>query len=165
MHTRHEASTSPARSNDVLALVVFGLAVAAAAVVGGLAAAGSSGEYATLQQPSWAPPDWLFTPVWSVLYVTIAVSGWLVWRRVGLDRTLIPFAVQLVLNAAWTPLFFGLGAYGLAAIEITVLWVAIGVTVWAFWRVHRAAALLLLPYWAWVTFATALNVAIWWLNR
>lgn len=153
------------RTRDLLGLLVFGAAVALAALVGGLAAAGSSAEYASLDQPAWAPPSWLFTPVWSVLYVTIAIAGWLVWRRVGSSRPLLPYAIQLVLNAAWTPLFFAAGAYGWAAIEITVLWFAIGATVLAFWRVHRAAAALLLPYWAWVTFAGALNVAIWWLNR
>jgi translocator protein len=153
------------RTKDLVGLLGFGAAVALAAVVGGLAAAGSSAEYAALDQPAWSPPSWLFTPVWTVLYVTIAVSGWLVWRRVGFSRPLLPYAIQLVLNAAWTPLFFGAGAYGWAAIEIIVLWFAIGVTVLVFWRVHRVAALLLLPYWAWVTFAAALNIAIWWLNR
>jgi translocator protein len=165
MSAQQSASTSPDRVNDLLGLVAFGLAVAAAAVVGGLAVAGSTAQYAALDQPAWAPPDWLFSPVWTALYVMIAVSGWLVWRRIGIGWPLIPFAVQLVLNAAWTPLFFGLGEYGLAAVEIIVLWVAIGVTVYAFWRVHRIAALLLLPYWAWVSFATALNIAIWWMNR
>lgn len=164
MPTDHEALTERNRTADILGLVVFGLAVAAAAVVGGVAAGGASAEYENLEQPFFAPPDWLFSPVWTALYVTIAISGWLVWRRIGLGWPLIPFAVQLVLNAVWTPLFFGLGAYGLAAIEIIALWIAIGVTVWSFWRVHRVAALLLLPYWAWVTYATALNIAIWWLN-
>jgi translocator protein len=153
------------RVRDLLGLAGFGAAVLLAAVLGGLAAAGSSADYAALEQPAWAPPDSVFTPVWSVLYVTIAISGWLVWRRVGFSRPLVPYAVQLVLNAAWTSLFFAAGAYGWAAIEIAALWIAIGVTVAAFWRVHRVAALLLIPYWAWVTFAAALNVAIWWLNR
>jgi|SRR5690606_6419969 len=165
MAIRPESPPERDRRTDLLGLLGFGLAVAVAALLGGLAASGSSAEYAALEEPFWAPPDWLFSPVWTALYVTIAVSGWLVWRRIGLGRPLIPFAIQLVLNAAWTPLFFGLGEYGLAAIEIIVLWFAIGATVWAFWRVHRAAAMLLLPYWAWVTFATALNVSIWWLNR
>lgn len=153
------------RTRDLLGLAVFAAAVVLAAVVGGIAAAGSSAEYAELEQPAWAPPDGVFTPVWTVLYVTIALAGWLVWRRAGISRPLAPYAAQLVLNAAWTPLFFGVGAYGWAAIEIVVLWLAIGATVLAFWRVHRPAALLLLPYWAWVTFAAALNIAIWWLNR
>lgn len=153
------------RVRDLLGLAGFGIAVLIAAVLGGLAAAGASADYAALEQPAWAPPDWVFTPVWTVLYVAIAVAGWLVWRQEGFARPLVPYAIQLVLNAAWTPLFFAANSYGWAAIEIVALWIAIGVTVVAFWRVHRAASLLLIPYWAWVTFAGALNVAIWWLNR
>lgn len=149
----------------MLGLVVFGAAVAVAALVGALPVSNAGEEYADLAQPSWAPPAAVFGPTWTVLYVTIAVSGWLLWRRAGMHPALIPYAVQLVLNAIWTPLFFGAGRLGLAAVEIVVLWVAIGVTVAAFWRVHRGASLLLLPYWAWVTFATALNISIWWLNR
>ena len=106
----------------------------------------------------------MFGPVWTVLYIAIAVAGWLVWRRVGWGPALAVYAVQLALNAAWTPLFFGAGAYGLALVEILVMWLAIGATVVLFWRVSRPAALLLVPYWAWVTFATALNFAIWRLN-
>jgi tryptophan-rich sensory protein len=106
----------------------------------------------------------LFGPVWTVLYIAIAVAGWLVWRRVGWGPALGAYAVQLALNAAWTPLFFGAGAYGLALAEILVMWLAIGVTVVLFWRVSRPAAVMLVPYWAWVTYATALNFAIWRLN-
>lgn len=162
------ASDPPIRysaARGVLGLVAFGAAVAAAALLGALAVGNARQDYAALEQPSWAPPAAVFGPVWTVLYAMIAVSGWLVWRVVGLHRALIPYAVQLALNALWTPLFFGAGAYGVAAVEIVVLWVAIGATVVAFWRVHRGAALLLLPYWLWVTFATALNISIWWLNR
>jgi tryptophan-rich sensory protein len=150
---------------QVAALVGFAVVVAAAALIGGLAAAGARREYAAVDQPAWAPPGWVFGPVWTVLYATIAVAGWLVWRRVGFAWPLVPYAVQLVLNAAWTPLFFGAGAYGWAAIEIVLLWLAIGVTVAAFWRTHRAGALLMLPYWAWVTYAATLNFAIWWADR
>lgn len=154
----------PGRLPDLVGLLVFGAIVAVVAVVGGFAAAGSGQEYAALEQPAWAPPSWLFSPVWTVLYVTVAVAGWLVWRRTGVSAPLVPYAVQLVLNAAWTPLFFGAGAYGAAAGEIVLLWVAIGVTVLAFGRVHTGAAWLLVPYWAWTTYAAALNVAIWSLN-
>ena len=146
-------------------LAAFGAAATAAALLGALAVTGTATEYATLRRPGWAPPSWLFGPVWTVLYAMIAVAGWLVWRRVGFDRSLIPYAVQLVLNAAWTPIFFGLGAYGWALVDIVAMWVAIGVTVVGFRRVSRPAALLLVPYWLWVTFATALNAAIWLLNR
>jgi tryptophan-rich sensory protein len=146
------------------ALVGFGLAVAAAAALGGLAVQGVSTEYASLRQPSWAPPSWLFGPVWTVLYAMIAVAGWLVWRRVGFTAPLWAWTAQLVLNAIWTPLFFGAGQYGLAFAEIVLMWLAIGVTVALFRPVSRAAAALMLPYWAWVTFASVLNFAIWRLN-
>ena len=146
------------------ALAVFAFAVFVAAAIGGLGVRGTSAEYAGLQQPAWAPPSSVFGPVWTVLYVMIAVSGWLVWQRVGFTRPLWLWSAQLVLNAIWTPLFFGAGRYGLAFADIVVLWLLIGVTVVLFWRVHRVAAALLLPYWAWVTFATALNFSIWQLN-
>jgi benzodiazapine receptor len=153
----------PVRSAAALALNLA--AVAAAALIGALGVQGTTERYAELQQPSWAPPSWLFGPVWTVLYVMIAISGWLVWRRTGWSKELVPYAVQLVLNAIWTPLFFGANAIGLALIEIVVLWAAIAWTVVTFRQVSRPAAALLLPYWAWTSFATALNAAIWWLNR
>ncbi|MFI5491466.1 TspO/MBR family protein [Actinoplanes sp. NPDC051859] len=142
-------------------LVPFGVAVAAAALIGGLGVSGTSAEYQSLNQPAWAPPSWLFGPVWTVLYAMIAVAGWLVWRQTGWTPAMSAYAVQLVLNAVWTPIFFGFGQYGLALVDIVAMWVMIGVTVWLFRPVSRLAAGLLLPYWAWVTFATALNTAIW----
>lgn len=154
------------RSAATLAVLVAAVAVAALiGVLGVLGVQGTTERYAELQQPGWAPPSWLFGPVWTVLYAMIAVSGWLVWRRTGWSKELIPYAVQLVLNAIWTPLFFGADAIGLALAEILLLWAAIAWTVITFRRVSRPATLLLLPYWAWVTFAAALNAAIWWLNR
>jgi tryptophan-rich sensory protein len=102
-----------------------------------------------------------------VLYASIAVAGWLVWRRAGTSRgrwALTAYGVQLLLNAAWTPIFFGLRQFGAAFAEIVVLWLAIGATVALFARIHRAAAALMLPYWAWTTFATALSYAVWQLN-
>ncbi|HEU5108118.1 MAG TPA: TspO/MBR family protein [Micromonosporaceae bacterium] len=146
-------------------LAAFGLAVTAVAVLGSLAVTGTSNEYASLERPVWAPPSWLFGPVWTILYAMIAVSGWLVWRRVGVGAPLLPYAVQLLLNAAWTPIFFGAGAYGWALVDIAALWWAIAATVVAFRPVSRPAALLLVPYWLWVSYATALNASIWWLNR
>jgi benzodiazapine receptor len=144
-----------------IALAGFGAAAAAAALIGVLGVTGTTAEYQSLEQPSWAPPSWLFGPVWTVLYVLIAVSGWLVWRRSGWTTALTVYAVQLALNAAWTPLFFGFGEYGLALVDIVVMWVLIGVTIWLFRPISRVAAALLLPYWAWVSFATALNAWIW----
>ena len=146
------------------ALLGFGAAVFVAAAIGGLGVRGTGAEYAGLEQPSWAPPSWLFGPVWTVLYAMIAVAGWLVWRRAGFGPALWAWTAQLVLNAIWTPLFFGAGRYGLAFADLVLLWLAIGVTVLSFRRVSRVGAGLLIPYWAWVTFAGALNLAIWQLN-
>jgi translocator protein len=122
--------------------------------------------YAQLHKPSWTPPDWLFGPVWSALYLMMGVAAWLVWRRGGhaARGALALFLVQLALNAAWTPAFFGLRNPGLGLIVILALWIAIAAAINAFWRQHRAAAALLVPYWAWVTYATALNFAVWRLN-
>jgi translocator protein len=124
--------------------------------------------YERLAKPSWRPPNWLFAPVWTVLYLTIAVSGWLVWRGVGFSGATLAFtifALQLVLNAAWTPLFFGLHRIDLGLLDIMLLWLFIIVTIIFFYPVNLIAALLLLPYLAWVTFAAALNFAVWRLNR
>lgn len=155
----------PASPRSLLALLGFLAAVAVAAGLGGLAAGSAGSEYARLDQPAFAPPSSVFGPVWTVLYVMIAVAGWLVWRRVGWGRATTAWAVQLVLNAAWTPLFFGAGLYGVALVEIVVLLVAIVVTVALFLPRSRPAAWLMVPYLAWVLFATALNASIWWLNR
>ncbi|MBB2942637.1 tryptophan-rich sensory protein [Actinoplanes lutulentus] len=152
---------SERRVSPWLALAGFFVAVTVAALIGGLGVAGTANEYNNLVQPSWAPPSWLFGPVWTVLYAMIAVSGWLVWRRTGWSTALNWYAAQLVLNAIWTPIFFGAGQYGLALIDIVVLWVLIVVTIWKFRPISKVAAGLLLPYLAWVSFATALNAAIW----
>ncbi|MCE6996639.1 tryptophan-rich sensory protein [Saccharothrix sp. S26] len=141
-------------------LAVFAAAVAATAVIGSLSAVSSAAEYEQLRTPSWAPPSWLFGPVWTTLYAMIAVSGWLFWKRYGARRELVLFAVQLVLNAAWTPLFFAAGRYGLALVDIIALLVSIIALIVLFGREHRPAALLLVPYLAWVCFATALNASI-----
>lgn len=123
--------------------------------------------YARLDKPSWAPPPWLFGPVWTVLYALIGVAAWLVSRRggPGTGRALGVWGLQLALNAAWTPIFFGLRAPGLALVEIGLMWVAIAATTFAFLRRRTAAGALMLPYLAWVTFAAALNFEIWRLNR
>jgi tryptophan-rich sensory protein len=123
--------------------------------------------YASLRKPSWNPPGWVFGPVWSVLYVMMAASAWLVWKRGGFmaqRRPLTLFLVQLALNAAWTPLFFGLRLPGLACGEIVMLWVAITATLVAFRPVSRPAAWLLAPYLMWVSFAGVLNFTLWRLN-
>ena len=123
--------------------------------------------YWKLAKPSWTPPPWLFGPVWTLLYLMLGVSAWLLWRRRRMPGGRLAiglFFAQLALNFAWTPLFFGLHAPGIAFAEIVALWVAIVGTVVTGWRVHRVAAALMLPYLAWVSFASALNLAIWRLN-
>ena len=156
------------RPRGLWSLVLLGgslLAVGTAAVVGGLAAGRAApGYYETLDRPSWSPPAGVFGPVWSVLYVSMATAAWLVARE-GLERddvrlALGLFGAQLVLNAAWTPLFFGAQRPGLAAADIVALLVVLAATVAAFWRVRPAAGALMVPYLAWVAFATALNLAI-----
>ena len=123
--------------------------------------------YERLAKPSWRPPNWLFAPVWTVLYFLIAVSGWLVWREAGFAGAALPlaiYALQLVLNAAWTPLFFGLHRPDLGFLDIVLVWLSVAATIALFYPIHASAALLLLPYFAWVTFAAALNFAVWRLN-
>ena len=123
--------------------------------------------YAALHKPSWNPPPWVFGPAWTFLYITMAVAAWLVWREGGWKaqrRALGLFIVQWFLNALWTPLFFGAHRPGVAFGEIVLLWLAIAATLVAFWRVKKAAGLLLVPYLAWVSFAAALNFTIWRLN-
>ena len=123
--------------------------------------------YAALAKPAWNPPNAIFAPVWSVLYGLMAVAAWLVWRRAGFSgagAALGLFAVQLILNALWSYLFFGRHQPGLAFGDIVVLWVAILSVVLLFLRVDRVAGALLLPYLAWVGFAAYLNFTLWRLN-
>lgn len=153
--------------NIVSILVLIGFA-AACALAASTGAAFPPGEwYEHLVKPSWRPPNWLFAPAWTILYLTIAVSGWLVWRDIGFAAAALPltvYAVQLVLNAAWTPIFFGLHRLDLAFFEIVLLWLSIIATIALFHPLNAGAAWLLVPYLAWVTFAAALNLAIWRLN-
>ncbi|HEU5299770.1 MAG TPA: TspO/MBR family protein [bacterium] len=123
--------------------------------------------YAALRKPSWNPPNWVFAPVWTALYLTMAVAAWMVWRRagVGAARTaLILFAVQLILNVAWSALFFALRSPALGVAGIVALWAALVATIVSFGRISAGAAWLMIPYLVWVTFAGALNVAVWRLN-
>lgn len=120
--------------------------------------------YAGLNKPSWNPPNWLFGPVWTALYLSMGVSAWLVWQTGRGRPALALFLIQLVLNALWTPVFFGLKQPGAAFAVILAMWCAIAATLGAFWRQSSTAAALLVPYLAWVTFAGALNFTIWQLN-
>ena len=148
-----------------LALAGWVLLCFAAAAGGGIFLPGD--WYATLQKPSWNPPGWIFGPVWTVLYTLMAVAAWLVWQQGGWRQQRRPlgcFLVQLALNALWPPLFFGWHRPGAALAEIGLLWLAIALTLVSFRPVSRAAAWLLVPYLAWVSFAAALNFALWRLN-
>lgn len=153
-------SGSPARTWIALA-GFLGLSFLAA-LPGALVPPGA--WYQALSKPSWNPPAWVFGPVWTLLYVSIGVSAWLVWRRRGWGRELGAWSAQMALNALWTPLFFGLHALGGALIEIVALWLAILGTVLLFWRARPLAGALLLPYLAWVGFAAVLNATLWRLN-
>ncbi len=147
--------------------MLFGFLLVTFAVAGISGAATSGGVhswYPTLAKPTWNPPSWVFGPVWTILYAMMAVAAWLVWRRAGWGGALLLFGVQLALNAAWSPLFFGLHRIDLALVDIVVLWAAIVATTVAFWKVTPVAGWLFVPYLAWVSFAAMLNFAIWKLN-
>ncbi len=124
--------------------------------------------YASLTKPPWNPPNWIFAPVWTVLYTLMAVAAWLVWRRAGFRgaaAALILFVAQLVLNALWSYLFFGLHRPGAALLDIVVLFAAILAAAALFWRQDWRAGALMIPYALWVGFASCLNFALWRLNR
>jgi translocator protein len=154
------------QTSTLIMLICFIAASFAAASTGAIFRPGE--WYKQLDKPRWRPPDWLFAPVWALLYLLIAASGWLVWREAGFSGAALPlsvYALQLLLNAAWTPIFFGLHRPGLALMETSILWGSIVATIVMFRPVSAAAALLLVPYLAWVSFASALNFAIWRRNR
>jgi benzodiazapine receptor len=149
---------------DVAAFVGWLAICFVAATLGGVASASAPAFYRELVRPAWAPPGWVFGPVWTVLYLLMGVAAWLVWRerRFGGARTALGlFLVQLVANALWSWLFFAWQLGALATLEILVLWGLILATTVAFWRVRPLAGALLLPYLAWVSFASALCFAIW----
>jgi len=154
------------------ALVLLLALSALAGFIGSLASPGMSESaaawYAALRKPAWTPPEALFSIIWPVLYVLIAVAAWLVWcdRHRELVRPALGlYALQLALNAAWSLAYFGLRSPGAGLLVIVGLLVALGFTMRAFARVNRIAAALLAPYFAWVLFAAALNASIWWMNR
>lgn len=139
----------------------------AAAAIGALASIQAATFYRQLAQPSWAPPASVFGPVWSLLYALMGIAAWLVWREGGWRRqrgVLALFAVQLAINALWSWLFFGWHRGALAFADIVLLWLLIVATVVGFWRTRPLAGALLLPYLGWVSFASALNFAVWHLN-
>jgi translocator protein len=155
------------RIQDLFGLALFVGACLAVGAIGGAITATSVGSwYQALAKPVFNPPDWVFGPVWTMLYVLMGIAGWRVWRRndPARGRALALFGVQLALNLGWSVLFFGLRRIDLATAEIAVLFAAIVATAAAFWRIDRMAGALLVPYALWVGYASALTASIWRLN-
>lgn len=155
------------KRQQALGLLGFALLTFAAAALGAWASATAGTFYTGLARPSWAPPAWVFGPVWSTLYALMALSAWWVWRErgfAGARTALVLYVVQLAANALWSWLFFAWRQGALAFVEVLVLWCLILATIVAFHRVSALAAALLYPYFAWTTFASALTFAVWRLN-
>ncbi|MEQ1717258.1 MAG: TspO/MBR family protein [Hyphomicrobium sp.] len=148
---------------NILSFLVFLALVSAAAVTGAQYMPGP--WYEALNKPSWTPPNWLFPIAWTVLYVMIAIAGWLVWKKEGAGSALMIWGVCLVLNALWSYVMFGRHDIGLALINVAALWLAIIAFIWAAWPVDRTASYLFMPYLVWVSFASALNAAVFAMNR
>jgi benzodiazapine receptor len=160
----------PSTPNDWLILgVSIGLTIVAAAIGGAVTARPVQTWYRTIRKPTWNPPDRLFGPVWTALYILMAVALWRVWRMgwdtAGVRPAVTLFLVQLVLNVLWSAVFFGWKRLWWAFAEICVLWVFIIATVLVFFNLQPLAGWLLVPYAAWVTFAAILNLTVWRLNR
>jgi tryptophan-rich sensory protein len=158
---------SPSRQKQILGLIGWLVVSFAVFAVGAAASIQAKSFYGQLTQPTWAPPPWVFGPVWSVLYVMIAIAAWLVWRCGGFRSQRIALSVyfgQLVLNALWSWLFFAWHLGAAAFVDIVLLWVLIVATLIAFWRVRPLAGTLFIPYLLWVSFAAVLNYSIWRLN-
>lgn len=154
-------------SRQIVGLLGWLLLSFAAAALGAVASVEAAAFYEQLARPSWAPPQWLFGPVWTILYALMGVAAWLVWRAHGFKTgktALTLFIVQLGANALWSWLFFAWHQGAFAVVEVVFLWCLIVATVASFRRLHAVAAALLLPYVAWVTFASALTFSIWRLN-
>ena len=157
--------TTPQKIGAFLLSLIIPLAVGG--ISGYFTVSAIPGWYQTIQKPSWNPPNWVFGPVWTTLYALMGIAMYLIWtqpRSEQRQRALHLNAAQLILNFFWSLIFFNLHAIGWALIEIVILWVLIVRTMFAFDRVYKPAAWLLLPYIVWVTFATILNGTIWWLN-
>jgi benzodiazapine receptor len=153
---------------DILALVLFvGLCLGVGGLGGAVTAESVNTWYPTLNKPSFNPPNWIFGPVWTTLNILTGVAVWRVWRAADRDTARGPlavFALQLAVNLGWSVAFFGLRNPGLAVIVVLALDLLVLVTALMFRRIDRPAAWLLVPYLAWISFATLLNVAIWRIN-
>jgi translocator protein len=120
--------------------------------------------YEALNKPWWTPPNWVFPIAWTVLYLMIAVAGWLAWRAGGLSLAVAIWGVGLILNALWSYIMFGRQDISMALIGVTALWLATAAFIWATWNLEPRAAYIFIPYMAWVSFAGALNFAVWQMN-
>lgn len=159
-----KASVRGGPATSLLGLIVSLGVCFLVAAIGAKASINAAGFYMQLQRPSWAPPAWVFGPVWTILYALMAVSAWLVWRRRSVSAVasaLALFVAQLVLNGLWSWIFFQWHRGFLATADITLLWFLLLGTVGAFWRQHRLAGLMLVPYLVWVTFAAVLSYVVW----
>lgn len=160
--------TQPSRFRQVAGLLASLAVTFVAAALSSVASRDAPSFYGSLTLPAWAPPGWLFGPVWSVLYTAMAVAAWLVWRereqRGPWRLALGLFAAQLVANALWSWIFFAWRLGGLATAEVLLLWALVVATTVVFWRVRPLAGVLLLPYLAWVSFANVLTYTCWRLN-
>lgn len=145
-----------------LSLILFLALTAGVATVGSQFMPGA--WYASLNKPFFNPPNWVFAPVWTVLYLMMAIAVWRVWRAVGADWSIVLWVLQLGLNGLWSWLFFGLNRPDLALMDILILLLLIFIVVIQFLRRERLAGVLMLPYLAWVAFASALNFSLWILN-
>jgi tryptophan-rich sensory protein len=153
------------RKRSIKALVIFLVISFLPALVGSMFR--PDAWYEGLVKPALNPPNWIFGPVWTCLYALMGISAWLVWlqrQTVPVRSALVLFGIQLLFNGLWTFIFFGLRRPGLAFVDIVILWAAIACTLAAFWRRSRYAALLLIPYLLWVSFAVYLNFELWRLN-
>ena len=152
------------KQKQILGLAGWLVLSYAASAVGAVASIQAQSFYGQLVQPAWAPPPGVFAPVWTILYTLMGIAAWLVWKRAGFGLPLLFWGLQLVVNALWSYLFFGLQRPDLALIDIVLLLGLIVATLAAFRPVSPVAAALLLPYLLWVAFATALNLTLWRLN-
>lgn len=152
------------RKQQIIGLIGWLVLAYIAAGIGAAASINAASFYESLQQPDWAPPTWLFGPMWTTLYGLMGIAAWLAWREPGARPALVVFVVQLALNALWSWLFFVWQLGAIAFVATLVLWVLIAITLVMFWRLKVLAGVLLGPYLAWVSLACALTWSVWHLN-
>jgi benzodiazapine receptor len=162
-----ESTAALSRNRRLAGLAGWLLLCFAVSAIGALASIQAQAFYGQLVQPDWAPPGYVFGPVWTILYAMMAIAAWLVWCKGGFRENRLAlslFLAQLAVNALWSWLFFAWFLGALAFADIMLLWLLIATTLWAFWRRHLLAGMLMLPYLFWVSFAAMLNFSVWQLN-